>query len=424
MDNSDIRKDVFASVVEQSPLIRTCYVAYSYCPAPIQALLLLAYGLKCYLSLAWTRSIDSKLTFFGSYPTELKALSALERGLSDLSTDSIDIGLRNCFKLSNLRDLPVFLALVPRLYRYALRLARSLSFMPACRVFSTLPYYVRSIQLLRRSRSYAICIASHYAPEAVGLAAAAHRCGRRVIYTNHANATGQHQDNIPVNADLVAVTSRAVADSLERASRRRLNIVMVSMPLARNQLHIPDATSDSVRVCVYLTALTNRAAMIDLVQALEKDARIATIGVRPHPQEVVNVDLSVLAQISAKVWLSQDRELVQDFERTDVAICGNSTVVIELLRFGIPVAYNSLLDKLSYDFAGYVGAGLIPDATDATEHNDLLDSLKQHYGTHTWIRTMQYFDAGYRQAPATLESELNERVHSLLNANPWGDRCG
>jgi hypothetical protein len=47
----------------------------------------------------------------------------------------------------------------------------------------------------------------------------------------------------------------------------------------------------------------------------------------------------------------------------DAVICGNTSVIGEAVGSNVVAIYCSKLDTYSYDLCGYVGMGLVPDAT-------------------------------------------------------------
>jgi hypothetical protein len=108
----------------------------------------------------------------------------------------------------------------------------------------------------------------------------------------------------------------------------------------------------------------------------------------------VNADLSGVGSTRVPVEISSSMPLQEDIERTDIAVCGNSTVVIEILRGGRPVLYDHRLDHLAYDYNGYAGHELVlPHPERVTD--DVFEKIRQHYFSESWREKMRYFDSGY-----------------------------
>ena len=143
-DNSALRMKVFMSVLSNSRRIRYSYTLYQCAPSAVKAALIVLYGLKGYLTIAWARDGKQQLVFFACYPNERQVLNHVRNNLTTIQHGEVTISLRNCLTFGALAK---FVAIVPtsiRLYRYAKRLVARYDFMPACRIFSTVTYYLRS----------------------------------------------------------------------------------------------------------------------------------------------------------------------------------------------------------------------------------------------------------------------------------------
>jgi hypothetical protein len=384
---------VFMSVLSNSKSIRYSYIIYQHSPDAIKAASVVLYGLKCYLSLSRPRNSDPQLVYFASYPNEHRVLRHIRGNLQTVAHDEITISLRNCFKIAVFREIFAFLPASTRLYRFARRLVRKYEFMPACRIFSTATYYMRFRRLLHE-HDKAVFIACQYSPECLGLATAAHQAGKKVFFTNHANATGETGYVAPLHADLVAVTSQAMADLYQRHTPHELNIVPITIAEAQQPLRAPDIDNGALAVGIYLTALTDEARLQEVVRDWSSLPCVGSIVIRTHPAEVVNADLSGVGSTRVPVEISSSMPLQEDIERTDIAVCGNSTVVIEILRGGRPVLYDHRLDHLAYDYNGYAGHVLVlPHPERVTD--DVFEQIRQHYFSESWREKMRYFDSGY-----------------------------
>ncbi|NNE21966.1 MAG: hypothetical protein HKN11_05095 [Rhizobiales bacterium] len=302
-----------------------------------------------------------------------------------------------------------YLAASARLYRYAFKLVRRYSFMPACRIFSVVAYYMRFKRLLTESNIKAVFIANHYSPECLGLATAAHDGQMKVLLTNHASGTGETGYVAPVYADLAAVTSQAMADLYRKYSPKGLQIIRLPIATPQKPMTIPAVGQRSLVAGIYLTALTNETRLRELVAELLKAGNIATVFIRIHPADVVNSDLSGIVANGKPIEISQHKPLSEDIERTDLAIVGNSSVTIELLRGGCPVLYDHRLDEIIYDYNGFEGRGLVL-AFPARLQKKFLDDVEAHYGSQAWIETMRYFDWGYQRDEKTMLRDFKSAV--------------
>jgi hypothetical protein len=403
---------VFMSVLRNSRSIRYSYNIYQHSPVAIKAASLVLYGLKCYLSLSRPRNGDPHLLYFASYPNEHRVLRHIRNNLQAIAHDEVTISLGNCFKFSVFREIFTFFPASARLYRFARRLVRKYEFMPACRIFSTVTYYKRFKGLLDEDIK-AVFIACQYSPECLGLAAAAHRKGKKVLFTNHANATGETGYVAPLHADLVAVTSQAMADLYQRHSPHELDIVPFTIAEPQQPLQMPNHDSDSMVVGIYLTALTNEARLQEIVTDWSRLPCVGLIVIRTHPAQIVNADLSGVKGTRVPVEISNSMALRGDIERTDIAVCGNSTVVIEILRGGRPVLYDQRLDHLAYDYNGYAGHELVLPYPEKI-NDGIFEQIQQHYFSDNWQEKMRYFDSGYQNDEQAITQQFAVAVERLM----------
>jgi hypothetical protein len=403
---------VFMSVLRNSRSIRYSYNFYQRSPRAIKAASVVVYGLKCYLSLFRRCAGEPQLVYFASYPNERRVLRHVRNNLQAAEHDEITISLRNCFRIAALSEFVAFVPASARLYRFARCLVQKHDFMPACRVFSTVTYYMRFKRLVDEDVK-AVFIACQYSPECLGLAAAAHRAGKKVLFTNHASATGETGYVAPLHADLVAVTSQAMADLYQRHTPHELNVIPFTVAEPQQPLRALNRDSHTLTVGIYLTALTDEARLREIVADWSQLPWVGSIFIRTHPAEVVNADLSGITGTRVPVEISSTTPLREDIMRTDIAVCGNSTVTIEILRGGRPVLYDHRLDHIVFDYNGYAGHGLVlpyPETID----DDIYEQIQRHYFSGHWNEKMRYFDSGYQGDERAITQQFAAAVARVM----------
>jgi hypothetical protein len=426
LDGSPGRLAVFEDVVRKNFKVRISYGLYKNAPDFLKTFLLILYGAKCYLSVNWRGAGRVDLACFASYPNEQVAIRHVRRRLRGLALADLTIAKRNCFALTSLMAVPALLLLAFRWRRVARRLVRRFHFLPACRIFSTITYHARFRDLLKGRDVPAVFIANHYSPECLGLAVAAHQSGRKVLFTNHANATWEEGYVPPLYSDLAAVTSRAVLDIYTQARRRRIDAVFIPPASPQQAMRTRFGAGEEVTVGIFLTALTNMDRLQALVTQLKADPLVTRILIRPHPVKVINEDLSGLCTADDRVRETGSMLLSDNIAQCDLAICGNSTVTIEILRGGRPVFYDAGLDRCRYDLNGYLKRALVPPLPEGVDAASL-KSLGGVYEAPTWQEKMRYFDASYGRNEEAMFEQLNAAVRqavrrSLRPQRHWGWR--
>jgi len=413
VDSSAGRLAVFDDVIRKSVKIRFFYKIYEKSPIYIKLYLLLIYGLKCYLSLSWHAPKNLDILLFASYPNEHIAIDQVQRNIHGLKIGHLTISKYNCFRLGSLKDLPAFLISLVRLQRVAKKLVRRFQFMPACRIFSTMTYYARCRRLLMRFNTKAVFIANHYSPECLALAAAAHRSNIKVLFTNHANATHDTGYLPPLHCDLAAVTSRAVLDVYQRHSRRQINATFIPIASPQRPMQCQIDVRHPLTVGIFLTALTNLERLSELVGQLNLLSKVARILIRLHPVRIVNDDLEQFCADGGRIHVTRGMPLFKNITECDIAICGNSTVTVEILRGGVPVFYDSELDRIVRDYNGYLKHQLvlpIPSKLDELTFK----CVSRFFCNSSWESTMRYFDAAYLEDEDQMLRQLNKAVRDAI----------
>ena len=122
---------VFATILRNNRVIRYVHSLYEAAPLFIKGVLVLLYGLKCYLALGWEQNATGHIAFFAPFPNERQVLRKVRDILGKSNHNEFTISLRHCLNVGVLADLLAFAVCSHRLYRYARRVAPA-SFIHAC----------------------------------------------------------------------------------------------------------------------------------------------------------------------------------------------------------------------------------------------------------------------------------------------------
>ncbi|MCR9149244.1 MAG: hypothetical protein NXH83_03655 [Rhodobacteraceae bacterium] len=108
-----------------------------------------------------------------------------------------------------------------------------------------------------------------------------------------------------------------------------------------------------VRVVIYPTARVIPGALNTLIATLNGNPGIKHVAIKPHPGSSPPLDKVVTEPV----------EMISDIPDDDhIAIVGNSSIAVELLRAGIPVYQNFSFDPVLSDYYGFVSRGLTIEA--------------------------------------------------------------
>jgi hypothetical protein len=415
METSASRGAVFAEITRKNPLYGLVNRLYSKAGAKVlQPLALFAYMLKCVVSLGPFDKEDAEAVAIANFHNEHHAIERLTALVPDIGVEQLSLKRSHLTRRGQVRAVLTLMRAAPRIWPFLSRLARSYSFMPSARIASALAYYLRFSQLFaERPRLGAAIVASNYSPEALGLAAAAHRFGRRVIYTNHASVPANGAFVPPVLADCAVFYGDTIRQTYEQRSRCAAEVALIGQPGEAT----PMEWHDEVRqVGIFLTALTRTEAVAELVAAIDAGLPGARILIRNHPVALLKSDFADLVARYDNLEVTIGNPLDDEIAACDLVFCGNSGVTMNALRGGRPVAYVAALDEVGFDYNGFVERGLVCNVAGWSE--DLYLRLRLFYSNPGWRRVMQSYDASYGADKAELELAAAETIRRYLRPTP------
>jgi hypothetical protein len=382
-----------------------------------QPLLLLAYMVKSVLavgSFRADRADGAESVSISQFDNEHHTVDRLAALVPDARILRLTVERRHFFGLGQLRAALRMLGSAPRIWPFLSRLVRAHSFMPSARIASALAYYMRFSHLFAdHPRLTAAIIASNYSPEAVGLAAAAHQMGRQVIYMNHASVPANGALIPPVLADCAIFYGEAIRSTYERRSRCRANVALIGQPWAARPMRWSDELET---VGIFLTSGTRTEVVSELVSAIRASQPGVRILIRNHPVALLKSDFSDLVARHEDLTVTIGNPLDDEIAACDMIICGNSSVAMNAVSGGRPVAYMNTLDVSGFDYNGFVESGLICNAAGWSE--DLYEQLKDFYERPDWRAVMRSYDASYEADGQGLKLAASELILRHLSPLP------
>ena len=411
MENSAGRGAVFDEIKRKNPLYRLVDALYSRAGSGLlQPLLLFAYMLKCVVSLGPFDEEEAEAVAITHFANERHTVERVAALVPDLRLLHLSIAHRHALGIRPWSAALGMILALGAIWSFLRTLARTHSFMPAARIASALAFYMGFSRLFAdRPALKAAIVASNYSPEAVGLAAAAHRMGRRVVYANHAPVPANGAMVPPVLADCALFYGDMISRTYERRSRCTAEVALIGQPWTAR----PMEWRDEVRtVGIFLTALTREDKVAELVAAIRATRPDIGILIRNHPVALLKSDFSTLASRYGNIEITLGTPLDDDITACDLVICGNSGVAMNALSGGRPVAYMDDIDRLSFDCNGFVESGLVCHVPTWTD--DIYSRLKRFYFNPRWQSVMRSYDASYGADAGALQQAAAETIGRYL----------
>lgn len=412
METSPTRGAVFTEIKNKNFLYRIVDAAYESVDAVFtKPLVLFLYMLKCATSIGPRVSGSAEAVSIANFGNEQHTVERFTSFVPGRSIHRLSLNRRNMLYWVQISVAWHLFRVAPRVWRFLSKLAARHSFMPSARIASGLAYYIRFSQLLRANPQLnAVVVASNYSPEALGLSAAAHKEGRKVIYFNHAPVPANGALIPPVLADCAVFYGDAIRQTYDRHSRCVADVVLVGQPGVARPM---EWQSSVQKVGIFLTALTRPETVTALVEAISVSQPQAKILIRNHPVGLLKSDFKHLAERFSNLEITLGNPLDDEISACDLVFCGNSGVAMNILRSGRPVAYVATLDALNYDYNGFVARKLVYEAEGWG--NDLYFQLQTFYANAKWRAVMRSYDASYGADKSELERAAAIRILPYLS---------
>lgn len=415
METSSSRGAVFAEIKNKNIVYRLVDALYTKAGAKVvQPLVLLAFMLKCVLSLGRFDNDHHEAVAISNFHNERNAISRLVALIPGKRIMMLSPNWRNIFGRGQLRATISMAGAALRVFPFLSRLARSYDFMPSARIASGLAYYMWCSRLFaRHPELHAAIVASNYSPEALGLSAAAHAASRKVVYVNHAPVPANGAMVPPVLADCGVFYGDAIRSTYEQKSRCNADVALIGQPGTAR----PMEWRDEIRtVGIFLTALTCSKSVEKLVTTISDSRPDLNILIRNHPVALLKSNFSDLAAKYKNVEITIGNPLEDEIAACDLILCGNSGVAMNILRGGRPVAYLDALDGLNHDYCGFVQSRLVCEVKNWS--GDLYPMIRAFYTRPDWPRIMKNYDASYRSDAEQLERKAAKIILRHLSPNP------
>lgn len=275
-----------------------------------------------------------------------------------------------------------------RLFKLVRQLHRRHEFFKVLRVVEFLAFYSRYLESFQRGRFQIAVTSNHSNPHGLAFNLAARKCGIPMVLITH---------GMPVSPvarlayDLAIVHCDAAQRTYVEEGCRIANV----LTHGRRQHYrpMPDKPpAGPIVVGIFLCKEVNETRLKTLVAGLLDCSDVSTILIRPHPKNLwVGLKGWIAAQDQSRVRLAKGATVFQDVESVDVALAGNSSVLVDALTAGRPSAYVSGLDHGPPDLHRFAECGLVyvlPETVNDVEWN--LATMLAFYRRPNWLNILRH----------------------------------
>ncbi len=280
------------------------------------------------------------------------------------------------------------------------RINRRYPFMPACRMASTLHYYCRFHSILTRGKWRAVLVTSDYAPDSMGLASCATRLGIATIYAPHAFVPPDSFQP-PLRFTLSVLEGRKMQQLYEQKGPIIGEVVYIGIEGTYRPMNLTRLAQHGMRIGIFLSLPVDAEGLIRVISDVRERFSPEGILVRPHPVSIAALDIPKLVTSYREVRVTRGTTLEQDVSACDLAIIGNSSAMLQILRQGVPAIHSPYLESTPPDSNGFVADGIVPSYPSMRDAD--IAAIQAFYAQPDWETAFKGYDAYYatNDTPAT-----------------------
>lgn len=219
-------------------------------------------------------------------------------------------------------------------------------------------FFLAAYETLGKSSSECFVVANDHSPAPVAYAKAASYFQKKVIYIQHAEVT----ENFPVLDFDLSILRNRVSKKIYNTIGSPKGKVLISprsqLSFDREEIAAIRTTlmnTDGIPAYIYPTSVSSIDEVSKLYESLDANPYVSRTAVKLHPS-VKNEDLYLQKGMQVERLTPTQAHL---------AVCGNSSVAIELLASGSLVYQCFDLDQIAPDYYGFVQQGLVQSVTSA-----------------------------------------------------------
>lgn len=394
-DRGAFRNAVFEDLSSHRPTVRLARAAHRVLgKGRLSSLLVAGYGLKSFLAVA-PPARRAPIVTVAAYANEKRQFADLAAILGREALAAISIENGALARPAAWGALGAALAhprTVRRAFRIIHRVNRREGFLVACRLASTLGYYLRFVRLLPATRARAVLVSSDSNPYAMGLCAAARRQRMATLYVTH----GHIPDGPPrLDFDLSILDGSAVLRVYEESGPVGGAVVFKGAEGRYGPMRTGGLRGGRLAIGVFLSLISDWARLAGLLAEIQRSLRPARLLVRFHPNELVRPRdaLARLGRVPGLMVSRAERVLLDDAAQCDLVIAANSSCHLTALKLGVPTVHLHGLDAVPHDFYRFLRHRMVFECARVADIDPL--RIAEFYEDPGWARRFAFFDASY-----------------------------
>ncbi|MFT3770375.1 MAG: hypothetical protein QM820_33525 [Minicystis sp.] len=394
-DRGAFRNAVFEDSSRHRPAVRLARAVHRVLgKGHLSSVLVAGYGLKSFLAVT-PPARRAPIVTVAAYANEKRQFADLGAVLGREALAAIAIDNRALVRRAAwgaLREAIAHPRTVRRAYRIVRRINRREGFLVACRLASTLGYFLRFARMLPAAGARAVLVSSDSNPYAMGIRAAAKRHGMAALYVTH----GHIPDGPPrLDFDLSILDGPAVLEVYEESGPVAGAVVFKGAEGRYAPMRTAGLRKERIALGVFLSLITDWPRLARLLAEIHRDLRPARLILRFHPNELVRPRnaLALLGDLPGIEVSYGERVLLDDAARCDLVIAANSSCHLTALKSGVPTVHLHGLDAVPHDFYRFLRHRMVFACERVVDIDPA--RIAAFYEDPDWARRFAFFDASY-----------------------------
>ncbi|MEQ1878188.1 MAG: hypothetical protein ABL958_16220 [Bdellovibrionia bacterium] len=273
-----------------------------------------------------------------------------------------------------------------KIWRILKRLSRRHPLYVVLRASAILMTYARVKPLLAEKRPAGLVLSTATNPHGLAFMALGRSLGIPVVYVSHGAIT---QGPAKLWCSLGLFHGRAAHQLLLNSNSEIGSALFYGFKDEYRPIEIP-ARGERIDVCVCLSKDFELRNIRHLVDEISRFIKAARIRIRGHPDSIASISADLFG---SNVVVQPGTSLEDDLKGCSFAVCGSSTVHLEVLLRGVPTFFAPNIDWKEPEPLLFIRQGLIPEWNAFEDFGTMSEILRRHYTRPDWEdRFSQYMN--------------------------------
>lgn len=406
---TEMSQKVFREIMSKRFMAKFAYCVHKiFRHTFLGILLIFSYGITLSRTYRIPKKDKHEIISTSVYKNETRQISFIEECIGEGRITRMKHSKRYVFSPGTPQKILGNLLKIRKTYKLIKLLNRKYSFMPACRCSYAVFLYFSFVRELQTLKPKAILFANDYSPDGVALSRAAMKLDIPTIYIKHAFLDAI-SNRAPINFDLTFLDGPKELENCVIEENSKGKIVFKGMEGHHLPLRLNKLKQTGMKIGVFLTGLLNLNRFADLIMSIQQNLLPSLLLIRPHPNPLNEVKLNPYTSRYNNIKITSRTTLEQDATECNLAIVGNSTAVLEILKLGTPAVYYQL-ETSPDDICGFIKSGIVPKIEDFSKFST--ERIKEFYSSN-WIEKFLGYDPYYGKN-IDVNNLVKEEVEILL----------